>query len=85
MFFYTYKGVTCSTLTAPINGLLSYDPDMTAPYQFGTTATFSCNTQFGLSGGDRTRECGVSALGSGRWSGTAPTCGSESLLRELLL
>ncbi len=74
------SGVTCPTLTAPLDGLLSYDPDMSPPYQFGTTVTYSCNGQFGLSSGDMTRECVLSDTGGGRWTGTAPTCGSEFIL-----
>ncbi len=84
LLFALHTAITCSTLNAPANGLVSYDPDLTAPYEFGTTATYICTTGFGLFGGSRTRECVVSSLGGGGWSGTTPTCGSE-LITEVSL
>ncbi len=80
-----YIEIICSTLTAPTNGLVSYNPEMSAPFEFGTTATYICTTGFGLFGGNGTRECVVSSLGGGGWSGTTPTCGGELITVPLTL
>ena len=64
----------CTSLTSPSNGLISYGPDTTSPFNYQTTATYSCNAGYGLSGGDRTRQCVSFGSGDGGWSGTAPTC-----------
>ena len=39
-----------------------------------TTATYSCDPGFGLSGGDSVRTCTGSTENPGEWTGTAPTC-----------
>ena len=44
---------------------------MTAEFDFRTTATYGCNTGFGLSGGDTVSTCGGP---TGQWSGIAPSC-----------
>ena len=64
----------CTSLMAPINGMISYSPDTTPPYNYQTTATYSCSAGFGLVDGDRIRRCLNSSSGDGRWVGTAPTC-----------
>ena len=66
----------CTSLAAPSNGLISYGPNMTSPFNYQTVATYSCNTGYGLFGGDRTRQCVSTSPGDGGWSGIAPTCGS---------
>ena len=60
--------VDCRTLTNPTNGQVSY----TAGTTFGQTATYSCNTGYGLVG-DSIRMCQA----TGMWSGSAPTCQRE--------
>ena len=65
----------CFALPAPDNGRIVYSPDTTSPYSFATTATYICNSGYGLSGGTRTRNCGgddSSPIGS--WDGSAPLC-----------
>ncbi len=66
--------VTCSSLTAPTNGDISYATDTSAPFDFETIVTYRCNNGFGLSSGDRARTCIGTPLGGGVWSGVAPTC-----------
>ena len=56
--------VVCSTLSAPSNGRVDQRGN-----QPGDTATYSCNTNYELSGA-RTRIC----QNDGSWSGRAPTC-----------
>lgn len=50
---------------------------MTPPYDFLTTATYSCNTRYGLSRGNRVRTCISSSAGPGEWNGAAPFCGGN--------
>ena len=66
--------IECAALNVPDNGLITFDPDMTAPHSFTTTATYGCSSGYGLSGGDRVRSCVESSAGPGEWSGTEPTC-----------
>ena len=64
--------ITCSALLDVINGSISYPSGTTAPYDFGTTATYQCNIGHVLTSGDRVRTC--TGDGSSRWSGNAPRC-----------
>ncbi len=50
--------------------------DTTAPFDYQTTATYSCDSGLGLTSGDVVRSCVFSRTSSigGDWSGTAPTC-----------
>ena len=65
--------VVCPTLTAPMNGLITYAADTTSPFDYQTTAIYSCDTGYGLSIDDSVRTC-VSSGGPGEWNGTEPTC-----------
>ena len=60
------------------NGSITYGPDMTADFDVGTIATYTCNDGYRLSGFE-TREC---VLG-GRWNRLPPVCigtlGSEKV------
>ncbi len=58
----------CLDLPVPTNGVITYSPDTTSPYDYRTVATYSCLDGYGLAGGDKTREC------LGMWTGIAPTC-----------
>ena len=50
-----------------------------APYSFGTMASYSCVSGFGLSGGDATRTCGGDGSSpTGVWTGVASSCGGKS-------
>ena len=62
---------TCSSLTIS-NGAITYNPNMTSPFDIGTVATYSCNAGFHLSG-SFTRTCVTSGT-LGVWTGTAPLC-----------
>jgi len=56
--------IVCPVLNEPANGVVSFTEGATM-----TTATYSCDTGYGLSGGESVRTCsGVD------WSGTPPTC-----------
>ncbi len=63
-----------------MNGRISYQDDTIAPFVFETTVTYSCDTGYGMSGGNPVRTCVSSDSGPGEWSGTAPTCEGENTL-----
>ena len=74
ILYFVNTAITCSGLSTPSNGIITYTTDTTAPFDYLTTATYVCNTGYGLSGGNRVRNCVGSVAGPGEWSGTAPTC-----------
>ena len=51
-----FAAIECPSLTAPMNGQVSYATDMTSPYEIGT-ATFTCNAGFSLDGAADTLTC----------------------------
>ncbi len=54
--------------------MIAYSPDTTSPFDFGTTATYSCNDGYFLEG-EQTRSCaGDGSSTMGTWDLTAPTC-----------
>lgn len=66
--------ITCGNLPALTNGVITYATDTTALFDIQTTATYSCNFGFRLSGGNAVRICVGSMGGPGVWNGTAPVC-----------
>ena len=67
--------VFCAELAMITNGGIVYTDDMTAPYDVGTVAIYSCNPDFVLRGGNVVRFCVDAGDGSGvRFDGEAPTC-----------
>ena len=65
------------------NGTITYGPDTTAPFAFGTNATYSCDSGFFFEGNEL-RTCkgdGSSPVGS--WSGANPICSGSHLLFSL--
>ena len=76
----------CTDLPAPDNGQISYSTDTISPYDFGTEVTYTCNTGFGISSGNRTRTCGGLDINTeGVWNGVAVTCDREFTLLLILL
>ena len=71
----------CPALTSPTNGQVSYEMDMTSPYEIGTVATFTCNAGFSLNGAVDMLTCAeddqLDAVST--WGGTEPTCQRESI------
>ena len=51
-----------------------YATDTTAPFNYQTTATYSCNAGYEMSVGDTVRTCSGSLEGDGYWTGTALIC-----------
>ena len=70
----------CPLLSDPGNGVITYSEDSSPSLGFMETATYSCNTGFGLSGGDTVRTCVGAAGSSGEWTRTAPTCQGKPMI-----
>ena len=65
----------CPDIADPFNGQITFSSDRIAPFEFGTTATYSCDNGYMLTGGDTVRTCaGDGSSDIGAWSGAAPTC-----------
>ena len=68
------SAISCHTITPPVNGQVSFSSGTTSTHFFGTVATFSCTSGFGLLG-NMTRVCGGNgSSSSGVWSGSPPIC-----------
>ena len=83
MHFHIFiAAIMCTDLPAPADGRVTYT-DTTSPYDFGTVATYVCDSGFGISGGNRTRACGGLDLSTvGTWNGIAATCDCEFTLHS---
>ena len=74
--------ITCSALLGIVNGMIVYSSNTTAPYVFGTTATYHCNEDYSLIGGDGIRTCsGDDSKSNGVWNGQTPTCSGNLIIR----
>ena len=57
-----------------MNGGIVYASDTSAPYDLGTTATYSCNSGYSLVG-DEVRTCGGDGSSTmGVWDLSEPSC-----------
>ncbi len=65
-----YAVITCPSLAPPVNAIITYAIDTTAPFNYQTTATYSCTGGYGLSGEDVSRMCIFSStsVGGGDWN-----------------
>ena len=73
--------IVCSTLNEIANGLIAYSSDTVSPFDFGTTATYSCDEGFFLEG-NSTQTCeGDGSRVDGVWSGSAPVCAGTLIAR----
>ncbi len=66
--------ITCATLDPIADGVITYNPDTTDPFDFGTNATYSCNEWFFLEGNDISTCDGDGTSVNGEWDVTAPQC-----------
>ena len=72
--------IMCPSLPEPLNGQVVSSTNTTGDQVFGATATYVCDSGFGLSGGERVRTCssdGSSTIGF--WTGSAPSCLGENV------
>ena len=75
-----HTAIKCPTLTSPSNGMIQFSDSSASP-GFLTTATYSCATGYGLSGGDEVRTCVAAGTGTGGdWSGVPPSCEGTSFM-----
>ncbi len=71
---YTLTAVFCAELASINNGSIAYSPDIVAPFDNGTTASYSCNEGLYLEG-NQMRTCqGDDSSLIGTWSGMSPVC-----------
>ena len=69
--------ITCEELAPPLNGVIAYSEDTTAPFNVLTMATYACNSGYRLEGGSTERTCVRSDDSSSRmgiWTGASPSC-----------
>ncbi len=70
--------VTCPALPTVSNGQITYSMDTSAPYEYGTVATYVCDTSYGVSGGEGVLFCGGDGSDTaGSWGTSIPTCECE--------
>ena len=80
---FSFSAITCESLDSFANGVITYRTDRTSPFDFGTTATYSCNEGYYLEGEDvRTCVEDVSGL-NGIWSGSTPRCTGRYSIRSV--
>ena len=71
----SYTVIRCPDIADPVNGQIIFASDRRAPFDYGTTAEYSCNEGYTLSGAERVRVCGGDGLSDvGEWSGEDYTC-----------
>ncbi len=64
----------CDPLASVANGDISYIPDTTSPYAFGTIALYSCGTGY-LRSGSPVQTClGQGSNTTGFWDSSPPAC-----------
>ncbi len=66
--------ITCSILEPIVNGMIGYSPDITAPFDYGTNATYSCNDGFFLEGSEIINCDGDGSSVNGEWADDPPQC-----------
>ncbi len=65
-----YIVITCSDLTVPANGVISYNLGIDSLRPVGTVAIYTCNTGYTLNGNQTRRAC----VSGGIWNGSTPNC-----------
>ncbi len=70
MIWSVFADVMCPTLTDPQNGAITLSVDNAGT----STAMYSCNTGYALTGGDTVRTCTGVVIEGQEWTGTAPSC-----------
>ena len=70
----------CPSLPDPPNGQIVYSTNTTGDQMFGATASYVCDSGFGLSGGERVRACSSDGSSTtGFWTESAPSCLGENV------
>ena len=67
--------IQCPDIADPFNGQILFATDRRAPFDYGTTAQYVCNSRFSLIGDESMRVCeGDGQSDVGVWSGYDYTC-----------
>ena len=80
-YFHLFSVAVCNELEMIVNGEITYNSDMVAPYAIGTKATYSCGIPYALviNPGHPVKTCEDAGDDSGgRFSGQAPSCAQFS-------
>ena len=77
------NGIECGVLSAIPNGVITFSPDSTPDYDLYTTATYSCNQNYTLSG-NGLLTC-INAFGSGTWDNFEPSCMGKQCTCNIVL
>ena len=78
----SHTAIQCYELDLPENGTVVYSGPN---YNFGDTATYSCDIGFGLSGSTERTCSGNGRSPMGEWSGTDPICEGMHLGKTLFV
>ena len=63
--------------------MVTYSGDITEPFDYGTTATYQCDSGYELTWGDTVRTCtGDGSSAEGQWNRTALVCLGKGLRYE---
>ena len=67
----------CPDLPSLTNGMIMYSAEFTNSRPFSSSATYSCNTGYTLTGGAFTIRTNRVCVSGGNWTGSPPTCKGE--------
>ena len=71
----SYAVIQCPDIPDPYNGQILFTTDRQAPFDYGTTAQYVCDSGFSLIGDESMRVCeGDGQSDIGVWSGYDYTC-----------
>ena len=68
------SAISCSVLSSILNGVIEYSMDVTDPFDYGTTATYTCNDGFFLESNSERICGGDGSTVTGSWEGMTPVC-----------
>ena len=86
MFPASNPATGCLALPAVENGTIAYFSDTTEPYDYGTTASYQCDSGYELTGGDTVRTCtGDGSSPVGQWNGAIPACTGKQIFIDTKL
>jgi len=72
--YFSIVEIFCSELDSVANGLISYIPDTTPPFDYRTVAIHTCNEGYFREGNDLRTCTGDGLSTDGDWDGDRPTC-----------
>ncbi len=67
----------CPDLPDPVNGDIVFEDDLTAPFDLGTLAKYTCSPGFVPFGDSTVRVCLNAGVEEGEWDGTSSSCERE--------